>query len=120
MGSMDAAVRTMKEDLARRFPGIVEAYFGHIADSNLHLIATREGIDAALKQAVEQVIYGHAARFGGAISAEHGVGRAKRAYLPLSRSAPELALMRTIKAALDPAGILNPGRVLDAMVVPER
>ncbi len=115
IGSMAAAVETMKADLDQRFPGLVQAYFGHIADSNLHLIATREGIDAALKHAVEDVVYAHVARFGGSISAEHGVGRLKRPYLALSRSAPELALMQTLKSALDPAGILNRGRILEPL-----
>ncbi len=58
------------------------------------------------------MVYAHVARFGGSISAEHGVGRLKRPYLALSRSAPELALMQTLKSALDPAGILNRGRIL--------
>ncbi len=50
-----------------------------------------------------------AAEHGGTISAEHGIGRAKAAMLPLSRSAAEIAAMRAIKPALDPAGLLNPG-----------
>ncbi len=115
IGSMADAVETMKADLSGRFPGLVQVYFGHIADSNLHLIATRDGIDAALKHQVEDVVYAHVARFGGSISAEHGVGRLKRPYLALSRSAPELALMQTLKSALDPAGILNRGRILEPL-----
>jgi FAD/FMN-containing dehydrogenase len=50
---------------------------------------------------------------GGSISAEHGIGLLKKAYLPYSRSPGEIALMRAVKAALDPRGILNPGKVLD-------
>jgi FAD/FMN-containing dehydrogenase len=49
---------------------------------------------------------------GGSVSAEHGIGRIKRPYLSLSRTQPELALMAKMKQTLDPAGILNPGRVL--------
>jgi FAD/FMN-containing dehydrogenase len=86
-------------------------FYGHIADSNLHLIVSREGLDAVTKRAIEVMIYDHVARFDGSVSAEHGVGRSKRDFLPLTRSAPELKLMRTIKAALDPTGILNPGRI---------
>ncbi len=88
IGSMDEAVRAMRADLSRDFPDIVQVYFGHLADSNLHLIATRDGFDAAFKKAVEALVYGHVAAFGGSISAEHGVGRLKRPYLALSRSAP--------------------------------
>jgi FAD/FMN-containing dehydrogenase len=116
IGCIEEAVRTMKADLAERFPGLTQVWFGHLADSNLHLIATRDGIDAQLKRQVEAIVYGHVARFEGSISAEHGVGRSKRDYLPLSRTEPELALMRTIKNALDPAGILNPGRILPTTV----
>ncbi len=116
IGRIDRAVREIKADLAARFPGIVQVWFGHLADSNLHLIATRDGIDAALKRAVEEVVYGHVARLGGSISAEHGIGRSKRDFLPLSRSRSELALMRAIKDAIDPAGILNPGRILPTPV----
>ena len=49
---------------------------------------------------------------GGSISAEHGIGVMKRAYLPLARTPEEIALMRTLKQALDPKGILNPGVIL--------
>ena len=49
--------------------------------------------------------------FGGAITAEHGVGVLKKQYLPLSRTDTEIQLMRTLKSAMDPKGILNPGRV---------
>ena len=53
------------------------------------------------------------ASYGGSISAEHGVGRAKRAWLSLSRSEAEMAAMRAIKTALDPTGLLNPGVLID-------
>ncbi|HEY2935682.1 MAG TPA: FAD-linked oxidase C-terminal domain-containing protein, partial [Gaiellaceae bacterium] len=52
------------------------------------------------------------ARYGGSISAEHGVGLAKTAWLSLSRTPDEIAIMHDLKRALDPAGLLNPGRVL--------
>ncbi|WP_372423263.1 FAD-binding oxidoreductase [Salinarimonas chemoclinalis] len=97
-------------DLARaHWPDALSVIFGHIADSNLHLVVGGPGIE---KTMVEERVYAVVARYGGAVSAEHGIGRNKRAYLALSRSAPELALMRTIKRALDPRDILNRGRVL--------
>jgi FAD/FMN-containing dehydrogenase len=56
-------------------------------------------------------VYRPLAAIGGSVSAEHGIGLEKRAYLPLSRSAAEIATMRLLKQALDPRGILNPGKV---------
>jgi FAD/FMN-containing dehydrogenase len=111
IGQIGEAVAAVKADIAERWPDMTNVFFGHLADSNLHLIASQPGMDAKTKKDVEELVYGHVARFNGSISAEHGVGRFKRQYLPLSRSEPELRLMRTIKAALDPAGILNPGRI---------
>jgi FAD/FMN-containing dehydrogenase len=111
IGRMGDAVAAMKADITARWPDAVQVFYGHIADSNLHLMATREGIDAATKREIEVMVYNHVARFDGSVSAEHGIGRSKRDFLPLTRSAPELMLMRTIKNALDPAGILNPGRI---------
>lgn len=82
--------------------------FGHLADGNLHLEVI--GPDADDERA-DEVVLRCVADHAGSISAEHGVGRAKAAYLHLSRSAPEVALMRTLKAALDPQGLFNPGAV---------
>lgn len=112
IGRMSEAVGAVKADIGARWPDMTSVVFGHLADSNLHLIATRPGMDLATKHEVEELVYGHVSRFGGSVSAEHGIGRFKRDYLPMSRSAPELELMRTIKTALDPKGILNPGRIL--------
>jgi FAD/FMN-containing dehydrogenase len=64
------------------------------------------------KKGVQGLVYDLVSRLGGSVSAEHGIGRIKRPYLPFSRSEPELALMIKMKQTLDPAGILNPGRVL--------
>lgn len=83
--------------------------FGHAGDGNLHVNLT--GLppdDDSLDEEVVAVV----AELGGSISAEHGIGRAKRAWLHLNRSPAEIATFRAIKAALDPAGILNPGVLL--------
>jgi FAD/FMN-containing dehydrogenase len=83
--------------------------FGHLGDGNLHLVVTlRTEGDA---HAVDEIVYGALAGFG-SVSAEHGIGVLKRDWLGVSRGGTEIALMRTLKAALDPRGILNPGRVL--------
>jgi FAD/FMN-containing dehydrogenase len=83
--------------------------FGHLGDGNLHLVVTLRAEGDA--HAVDEVVYGALAGFG-SVSAEHGIGVLKRDWLGLSRGAAEIALMRTLKSALDPRGILNPGRVL--------
>jgi FAD/FMN-containing dehydrogenase len=85
--------------------------FGHLGDGNVHVNVL--GPDPA-DEAVDEAILKLAAEHGGTISAEHGVGVAKAQWLPLSRSAEEIAAMRAIKAALDPDGLLNPGAVLPA------
>jgi FAD/FMN-containing dehydrogenase len=80
--------------------------FGHIGVGNLHVNVL--GPDPA-DQAVDEAVLGLAAAYGGSISAEHGIGRAKARILRLNRSPQEIAAMRAIKAGLDPAGLLNPG-----------
>jgi FAD/FMN-containing dehydrogenase len=61
---------------------------------------------------IDRTVYGLVRDWGGSVSAEHGIGVLKRPYLGFSRSAAELAAMRALKAALDPLGLLNPGKVL--------
>jgi FAD/FMN-containing dehydrogenase len=83
--------------------------FGHIGAGNLHVnVIGPDSGDAAVDETVMRLAAAH----GGTISAEHGIGRAKAALLHLSRSQPEIAAMRAVKAALDPAGLLNPGVLL--------
>jgi len=92
-------------------PGARTHLFGHLGDGNLHVNIT--GVapdDEAPDDAVLRLVADH----GGSISAEHGIGRAKAAWLGLSRSPAEIAAFRAIKAALDPAGILNPGVLVAA------
>jgi FAD/FMN-containing dehydrogenase len=91
-------------------PGLVKPHgcyiFGHLAEGNLHVqIVPAAGADRPSDAAVLRYV----ADLGGSISAEHGVGRAKSAYLPWSRDSAQLRVMRQIKHALDPHGLLNPG-----------
>jgi FAD/FMN-containing dehydrogenase len=65
-------------------------------------------------RAVEEIVYGQLRPFRGAISAEHGIGLEKRAYLPISRTPAEIELMQRLKRMMDPNNILNPGKVVDA------
>jgi FAD/FMN-containing dehydrogenase len=83
--------------------------FGHAGDGNLHVNVTGPSPD---DDAVDQLVVRLVAGAGGSISAEHGIGRAKRQWLHLTRSPEEIEVFRAIKGALDPTGILNPGVLL--------
>jgi FAD/FMN-containing dehydrogenase len=90
-------------------------YFGHIGDSNLHVTLDARSIPGVTVEEVDRALYGMVRDYSGSISAEHGIGVLKRPFLGYSRSPAELACMRAIKHALDPHGILNPGKVLPEM-----
>lgn len=110
LGAADRAV----EKIA---PGARVVAFGHMGDGNIHYDvlqpegATREDF-AARTEALEAAIYDCIDRFEGSISAEHGVGLARRDDIAARKSPIELAMMRAVKAALDPQGIMNPGKML--------
>lgn len=87
------------------------AVYGHIGDNNLHLLVAPRPWSAAAKHRAEEMVYRPLATFGGSVSAEHCIGLDKREWLPLSRTTEEIALMRRLKAALDPEDLLNPGKV---------
>ncbi len=86
--------------------------FGHIGDGNVHVNVVSRRTDHAVPDEVDGAVLALVARAGGSISAEHGIGVAKREHLHLGRSPAELAAFRAVKRALDPAGILNPGVLL--------
>lgn len=98
-----------------RAHGVRCATFGHAGDGNLHpnLIFDRDDPAAAERtRRVRDEIFRAALDLGGTVTAEHGIGVARREWLPIQRGEGAMAVMRSIKAALDPQGILNPGRVL--------
>ena len=102
-------VRESRRVLAEVAPSARGITFGHLAEGNLHVnVLGSDGRDQEITDAILGVVVG----LGGSVSAEHGVGRAKAAWVSRSRSPEELATMRTIKHALDPTGLLNPGVVL--------
>lgn len=88
------------------------AVYGHIGDSNLHLLVAPRPWSLEAKHRAEEMVYKPLAALGGSVSAEHGIGVDKREWLPLSRSPEEIRLMRRLKAALDPMELLNRGKVL--------
>jgi FAD/FMN-containing dehydrogenase len=103
-------------ELVDRLPGSVAAVepaaelvlFGHLAEANLHVNVLRADDAEAVTVAVLSLV----SSLGGSISSEHGIGRAKARWLDMSRSQAEIAVMRSIKAAFDPLGLLNPGVLL--------
>lgn len=98
--------------LKARWPDAHVSFYGHVGDSNVHIcVSTLYGADEDMHD-VDDIVYGVLGRYHGSISAEHGIGTLKRPYLHLSRTPEELALMRRLKQALDPQGILNPGKVI--------
>jgi FAD/FMN-containing dehydrogenase len=112
LGDMDDLAVRMQARFDEKFPGNRAVFFGHIGDGNLHVSLTIGEDSMARHDEVDEVIYSLTAEYSGSISAEHGIGRLKRGHLPKSRGATELALMRNLKAALDPKGILGQGRVI--------
>ena len=104
--------------LQQRYAGVRLVNFGHLGDGNLHYnVQAPAGIDgqrflAEQEHAVNTIVFDAVASFGGSFSAEHGIGSLKRDELALRKSAVAMQLMRSIKAALDPLGLMNPGRVL--------
>lgn len=112
---MDAYIDGIQNDLEQAFGKTHLWVFGHLADGNLHIHIWGKRIDLDQDRArVQSIVYNPLKALGGSISAEHGIGLLKKPYLTLSRTPEELAVMRQIKAVLDPSGILNPGKIFDA------
>jgi len=109
---VEAYVNEVDARLKARWPDATNMVFGHLGDGNIHLITGVGDPSAEARHAVEAIVYGCLRSRGGSISAEHGIGLEKKPWLPISRSEAEITLMRTLKQALDPKGILNPGKVL--------
>jgi FAD/FMN-containing dehydrogenase len=118
IAALDAFCAELDAMFAERWPGFEICLFGHIGDGNLHVnvmkpdtmdkdefLARTHESDAAMFELVR--------RHRGSISAEHGIGLLKKPFLSYARSEAEIAMMRAIKRALDPQGILNPGKIFD-------
>jgi FAD/FMN-containing dehydrogenase len=105
---IDTIIARIRADI----PDVLVAAFGHLGDNNIHVSVLCEGNKSKHAQTIEKHIYESLVPFGGAISAEHGIGLEKKPYLSISRTAEEIALMKTLKRALDPKNLLNPGKVV--------
>ena len=119
ISSIAAFVHTTNALLQQRFPGVRNVVFGHLGDGNLHYNVARgpgqtEADLLALQQGIYDIVHRSVQEHGGSISAEHGIGQLKRDELPHYKSPLELSLMKRIKQALDPHGLMNPGKVLQA------
>jgi FAD/FMN-containing dehydrogenase len=114
LGKIENYITEVRDGLKSRWPDMTLMVFGHLGDGNLHLIPGVGDGSAQAHRDVEEIIYGALRRQGGSVSAEHGIGIEKRDYLAYSRSPNEIALMRTLKKAFDPKGILNPGKIFSA------
>ena len=104
-------VEALGEAIGKAFPGAAIYAFGHVGDGNLHY---NVGSPALLRErpAINRIVYDAVAALGGSISAEHGLGQLKREEIRRHKDPLELELMRTLKRALDPEGLMNPGKVL--------
>lgn len=107
---LDRCISGLKEIDAAFDPYV----FGHLADGNLHIVLNATGSDVSVEtaRAVETVLYRDIAAIGGSFSAEHGIGIKRVGSLSAISNPVKLALMRTVKGALDGSALLNPGKVL--------
>lgn len=115
-----AFIREVERELLARWPDCSVVCFGHVGDGNLHFnvqppasAASGTAFDG-FEQAVNAIVFDAVAQMGGTISAEHGIGELRKHELARRQSPVEREMMRAIKQALDPHGVLNPGRVLAA------
>lgn len=111
LSEMARYVDAVNAGLAARFDAPKNFVLGHVGDGNLHFAIAVGGDSRAHREGVEAAVYEPLKAIQGSVSAEHGVGLEKKPYLHFVRDEAEIQLMRTIKAAMDPRGILNPGKI---------
>jgi len=116
VSAVPAFLHEMQALLAHEYPHIEVVWFGHIGDGNLHINVLRpddldEAAFIAQCEHVTKLLAATLHHHGGSISAEHGIGLVKRAYLESTRTAAEILLMKGVRKAFDPNGILNPGKL---------
>jgi FAD/FMN-containing dehydrogenase len=117
VSSIPAFLEQADAALEQAFPGIRVVAFGHVGDGNLHYNLSKPDAQdnsafIAAQPAVNRIVHDVVHALNGSISAEHGIGQLKREELLRYKSPVEIALMRTIKQALDPRGLMNPGKVV--------
>ena len=117
VSAIPAFLETADAALAQAFHGIRIVAFGHVGDGNLHYNLSKPDAQdnstfIAAQPEVNRIVHDTVHALNGSISAEHGIGQLKREELLRYKSPVEIALMRTIKQALDPRGLMNPGKVV--------
>jgi FAD/FMN-containing dehydrogenase len=110
---METYVAEVRAELDAVWPDNTTFVFGHMGDGNLHLNVHVGSGEPEARHRVEEIVYRGLAARQGSVSAEHGIGLEKRDHLKLCRTPEEIGVMRMLKRAFDPKGILNPGKVLD-------
>jgi FAD/FMN-containing dehydrogenase len=111
ISDMDAYIKKIRTELQNIWPDLHFYSFGHMGDGNLHLFVSCGDDEASTKHLVEEIIYKPLQQIDGSITGEHGIGLEKKSWLHLSRTLEEIQLMKTIKKAFDPKGILNRGKL---------
>jgi len=116
ISKVPAFLEEMNTILKKNYPHFEAVWFGHIGDGNLHINILKPKdmpSEDFLKECkkVDEIMFTMIEKFGGSVSAEHGVGLTKRPYLGHTRAPEEVALMKSIKKVFDPDGIMNPGKV---------
>lgn len=114
---IDAFIAAAEKAILKYLPGARVVAFGHVGDGNVHFnVSQPRDWDAGKfmqeRDQIERIVFDEVTRFNGSISAEHGIGQLKREQLRDYLGATELRLMRTLKDALDPDGLFNPGKVI--------
>lgn len=111
ISDMETYIETIKTDLRNEWPEMFFYAFGHMGDGNLHLFVSCGEDNHETRHRVEELIFTPLQKIGGSVTAEHGVGLEKKAWLHLTRTEAEITLMKTLKKTLDPNGILNNGKI---------
>ncbi len=113
IGKIGKEVDRILEDL-NHHPKVEKVVtFGHVADGNIHFIVGKSEQNDTIINEINDIIYQNLQELNGSVSAEHGIGVHKKAYLGISKSESEIALMKTLKRTLDPNNILNQGKIFD-------
>ncbi len=111
---MEAYVAEVNRRMKEAFGDYHLITFGHMGDGNLHFYAAVGTYSPEIRRQIEAAVYEPLAAIGGSVSAEHGIGLEKKHWLGICRSEDEISVMQRLKQALDPKGILNPGKIIDA------